>query len=523
MKQQPNLVFVFPDQYRIQSLGFWRQPPFEGLLRGGSDPVHTPNLDAFATESLVLTRATSTAPVCSPFRGMLFSGCYPDRNGVPHNCGNDRPDCTFDTNITSLTDVLTAAGYNCGYIGKYHLDYPHRFDPDRPDWYPGGWDVYTPPERRHGCSFWHSYGTFDVHKNPHYWDDSGNRHDPKRWSPLYEADVACDYIRDHAAEARRAPREERETSHGERRAPAAQDKPFALFVAHNPPHTPNGSLIDCEEEDFRRYAGRDLKQLLNRPNVDWNGNGNGTDAAPYYFAQVTGVDRAFGRILEAIDEAGIRDNTIVVFTSDHGELLCSHGERGKNRIWSESFDIPFILRYPDKIQPQTDDLLLTPVDIMPTLLGLMQDEGCKMQDLPEMDGTDYSTLWAADAAEARRAPGVPQRSSEPSSGERRASAASGHSRPTSAPFIRNKPGPRDPDGLHCGYVPDARGIKTHRHTLVFEDLQDGAPSPLLFDNDTDPHQLTPLPLEENRKLVEELTDELTKHCEMIDNRWRPPK
>ncbi len=107
-----NLVMVFPDQFRAQSLGLWSTSDFAGCLRGGGDPVHTPHLDAFARESLVLPRATSTAPVCSPYRGMLFSGCLPHRNGVPHNCGHDRPDCQLCTDRTCLTDVLAAAGYD---------------------------------------------------------------------------------------------------------------------------------------------------------------------------------------------------------------------------------------------------------------------------------------------------------------------------------------------------------------------------------------------------------------------------
>ena len=82
MRNRPNLVVVFPDQFRIQSLGFWNHTRFDGLLRGGSDPVVTPNLDAFARESLVLTRATSGAGVQS-LPGMLFSGRYPETNGVP--------------------------------------------------------------------------------------------------------------------------------------------------------------------------------------------------------------------------------------------------------------------------------------------------------------------------------------------------------------------------------------------------------------------------------------------------------
>jgi arylsulfatase A-like enzyme len=464
----PNLVVVFPDQFRIQSLGFWRQAPFAGSLRGGGDPVHTPHLDAFARQSLVLTRATSTAPVCSPFRGMLFTGCFPERNGVPTNCGHDRPDCFLRPEAVTFTDVLAAAGYACGYIGKYHLDFPHAFDPGRPDWYPGGWDVYTPPERRHGCSFWRSYGTFDEHKNPHYWNECGERHDPHRWSPLHEADVAADFIRAQAG---------------------AGKSPFALFVAMNPPHTPNASLDDCEEEDYRLYADRPLSELLVRPNV----TGAGTEAAPYYFAQVTGVDRAFGRILAALDEAGIADTTLVVFTSDHGELLCSHGERGKNRIWSECFDIPFLARLPGHTTPRTDDLLLTPVDMMPTLLGLL---GVDPTLWPAMDGSDYSGWWGGSSVRAQR--------------------------PVSVPFLRNQPGPTDATGLHRGHVPTARGIKTHCHTLVFEDLDDGAHPALLYDDAADPCQMTPLSPVAHRGLMEELSGLLTGHCERMHERWRPP-
>jgi arylsulfatase A-like enzyme len=519
MASAPNLVFVFPDQFRIQSLGFWNEPGFEGLLRGGSDPVVTPNLDGFARDSLVLTRAASSAPVCSPFRGMLFSGCYPGKNGVPTNCANDRPDCGLRDDLTTFTDVLAAAGYDCGYIGKYHLDYPHPFDESRPDWYPGGWDVYTPPERQHGCTFWHSYGTFDVHKNPHYWDVNGNRTDPKRWSPLYEADVAADYIRGHAQCRPQRPRVAgAEDLPLQRGGPAGGDRPFALFVGMNPPHTPNSSLDDCEEDDFRHYADRDLRELLNRPNVKWNGNGNGTSAAPYYFAQVTGVDRAFGRVLKAIDDAGIRDNTIVVFTADHGELLCSHGRRGKNRAWSECFDIPFLLRYPGVLQAQTDDLLLTPVDIMPSLLSLMgiSDSGSRF---PEMDGTDYSGLWIGVGGDAP---------SDLVSLEQQISGSSGvnplgarPARPSSVPYVRNRPGPRDESGMHRGYVPDARGVKTHHHTLVFEDLQDGNTTPVLYDDDADPYQVDPLPLDENGELVERLVSQLNEHCENMNDPWRP--
>ena len=140
-------------------------------------------------------------------------------------------------------------------------------------------------------------------------------------------------------------------------------------------------------------------------------------------------------------------------------------QRGKNRIWSECFDIPFLLRYPGKVAPQTDDLLLTPVDIMPSLLGLMGlagrgqevigevsslanwlaadlqaaavDRSSADRDrLPEVDGTDYSAFGSADP---------PPSTSPPP--------------PSSVPFMRNRPGPQDESGMHRGYVPDAAASK----------------------------------------------------------------
>lgn len=466
---RPNLVIVMPDQFRQQSLGCWRLPEFEGLLRGAADPVQTPHLDAFARQSLLLHRASATAPVCSPFRGMFFSGRFPEANGVAHNCGHDRPDCYLRPTVTCLTDVLAAAGYDCGYIGKLHLDFPHQFESTRPDWYPGGWDVYTPAERRHGCRFWHSYGTFDVHKNPHYWDADGERHDPQRWSPSYEADVASAYIRNED---------------GQRPA----DQPFALTVAMNPPHTPNESLEDCEEEDYRLYADRPCEELVNRPNVD---DAAATcEAAKFYFAQVSGVDRAFGQILQAIEDSGQADRTIVLFLSDHGELLGSHGRRGKNQIYAESFRIPCLLRAPG-LRPGHDPLQITAVDFMPTLLGLLGQR----QEIPDgVAGVDYSPLWLRDAP-------MPER-------------------PDAALFMRNVPGPQDDQGLHRGYRGVARGVTTAHHTLLIDDpYADEGPRIQIFDDDRDPYQQQSLPWRERPDLARELFAHCARLLRRADDPW----
>ncbi|MEM9420654.1 MAG: sulfatase-like hydrolase/transferase, partial [Planctomycetota bacterium] len=120
--RQPNLLYIFPDQYRLHALSLWRDPAFQHAIRGVSDPVETPHLDALARESVVLNQACSTHPVCSPHRAMLMSGMYPSQNGVMHmNCKEGRTQ-GLKHGITCFTDVLAAEGYDTAYVGKTHWE-----------------------------------------------------------------------------------------------------------------------------------------------------------------------------------------------------------------------------------------------------------------------------------------------------------------------------------------------------------------------------------------------------------------
>ena len=200
--ERPNVIYVFPDQYRNSSLGFWSDPEFASQVAWQGDPVSTPNLDRFAREAVVLSEAVSNFPVSSPHRGMLLSGMYPERNGVVLNCMSERPESTLREDAECIGDVFSAAGYDCAYIGKLHVDHPTKNNPQRPGTYVSDmvpeWDAYTPPERRHGFNYWYSYGTFDVHKEPHYWDTEGQRHEIREWSPQHEANKAIAYLRKEA-------------------------------------------------------------------------------------------------------------------------------------------------------------------------------------------------------------------------------------------------------------------------------------------------------------------------------------
>ena len=476
-QQRPNIVYVFPDQMRNYALEFWRQPDFQGCINSQTDPVHTPRLNQFARESVVLTSAQSNCPLSSPHRGSLLTGMYPNKSGIPLNCNSSRPISSLRTDPVCWSDVMSRAGYDCGYIGKLHAQFPTKNSPQNPGQYVEdrnpAWDAYTEPQQRHGFNYWYSYGTFDEHKNPHYWDKDGRRHDPHEWSPIYEAKKAVDYINNR---------------HGERDG----NKPFFLMVGMNPPHSPYRSLTDCMEEDYMLYADRPLDSLLVRQNA--RRDMKKAESVRYYFASVTGVDRAFGMILDALKAAGLDDNTIVVFTSDHGETMCSQGtDDPKNSPYSESMNVPFIVRYKGRLAPHTDDMLLSSPDIMPTMLGMV---GLHDSIPGVTQGRDLSPLFFAPDTKAV-------------------------ARPDAALYIQNVDGKKDADGLVLDYFPSARGLKTARYTLAVYITRDyKRKQVLLFDDKADPYQMHNLAEEPKSKpVLKQLAKRMGEILDEIDDPW----
>lgn len=455
--QHPNIIYVFPDQFRNSAMQFWSENGFSQQVRFKADPVITPHLNQFAREAVVLTSAQSNCPLSSPHRGMLLTGLYPDGNGVMLNCNDTRPISNLKQDVMAISDVLSQNGYDCAYIGKLHVDYPTKNNPQNPGTYVEDrnpvWDAFTPEERRHGFNFWYSYGTFDEHKNPHYWDSKNNRHDPKEWSPVHEAGKAIEYltgIRD-------------------------KSKPFFLMVSMNPPHSPYNSPDDCQEKDFDLYKNIPLMKLLVRPNVNQSFKSRMANA-PYYFASVTGVDREFGRILATLKELGLDKNTIVVFSSDHGETLASHVEDAKNSPYAEAMNVPFLIRYPGKLKPHVTGLLLSTPDIMPTLLSLA---GLKNSIPAGVQGHDLSSELS------RKKPSV--------------------NAPKAVLYIQNLDGMKNAEGKVISYFPGARGVKTDRYTLaIFIDRKKQLKQVMLFDDVKDPYQMHNLPVEQNKKLFQSL-------------------
>ena len=244
------------------------------------------------------------------------------------------------------------------------------------------------------------------------------------------------------------------------------------------------------EEDYNIYKDMTYKQLYVRDNADTTLSK--APAARYYFANVTGVDREFGRILAELKRLGLDKNTIVVFTSDHGETMCSQGTLDpKNSIYTESFNVPMIIRYPEKIRPHVDTTLMSSVDIMPTLLSMagLQDE------IPQSaEGQDLSSILM-EKDEACQAP-------------------------TAALYIRNVNGEVAPDGKVSGFFPVARGIRTATHTMEIAISRKGTLAGVkIFDDKADPYQMHPIDWRTNPQLFATLTDILRDKLREANDVW----
>ncbi|MDN5201898.1 sulfatase [Fulvivirgaceae bacterium BMA10] len=456
--QAPNLLIIYPDQMRGQAMGFL-----------GDEPVLTPNLDRFAGESLVLTEAVANFPICSPSRAMLMTGKYPHANGVLHNCNTLSEPFGHELKESAVcwSDILSDKGYDLGYIGKWHLDNPREPYVDTEN-NKGTikWNEWTPSHKRHGFNFWYAYGTYDHHMRPMYWKTDAGReafHFVDQWGPEHEADVAIDYIKNKS--------QERDPS-----------KPFALMVSINPPHSPYAAVPEKYKKPYETIPMDSLTKRLNIPEKGTQWGDFYRNNIKDYYAMITGVDEQFGRILKALKEEGLDKNTIVVFTSDHGNCLGIQNIGSKDYHYEESMTVPFIIRWPEKIKGGTDDLLISTPDIYPTLMELM---GFKESIPEDIMGTSYASNFLTGEGP----------------------------RPTSQLYMYVYPG--EPDV-------GRRGIRTDHYTLMINYRpnegnawwqQNQADSIELFNNYEDPYQLTNIAGTQpalEKKLSEELKQWLQK-------------
>lgn len=330
-KARPNVVFVFADQLRGCSVGY-----------AGQEPVQTPHIDRFADSGSIFNHAVSMIPVCGPYRACLVTGRTPLTTGVVIN------DIALKTSEISVADAFKAGGYDTAYIGKWHLDGPDRTAP------------VPPGERRQGFDFWMGANFEHNYHRSHFTDNDGEIRQWEGWDADAQTTETINYFDSHKDSG----------------------KPFCLFLSWGPPHHPY-RLAPQEYLDL--YNPADIKGRPNCPDVPredlWG-----------YYAQTTFLDDQFQRILDALDERGMADDTILVFTSDHGDMHGSHGVYKKQWPWSEATLVPFVVRYPGVVPAGARfDFPISVIDIMPTLLGLA---GVPVPDTVE--GVDLSPFIRGD-------------------------------------------------------------------------------------------------------------------------------
>src|SRR5690349_8785989 len=288
---RPNVLFILADEWRAQATGF-----------AGDPNARTPFLDKFAHESIRFENTISSCPVCCPYRASLMTGQYPLTNGVFIN------DVPLQPKDRTLGEVFAQAGYRTGYIGKWHLY-------GSPDGHYGRRLSYIPPEDRMGFQYWKACECTHEYNHSLYYENNDPR--PKYWSgydAIAQTEDACRFIEQHAN----------------------AQQPFFLVTSFGPPHFPYGTA----PERYRALVAG--KQIQFRPNVP---EGDREKALPIlrgYYAHIAALDDCIRSLLSTLEKQNIAENTVVIFTSDHGDMLYSQGLQMKLYPWEESLRVPFL-------------------------------------------------------------------------------------------------------------------------------------------------------------------------------------
>ncbi|MBV8207849.1 MAG: sulfatase [Acidobacteria bacterium] len=429
--RRPNIVFFFPDQVPAHELGAF-----------GGQNIATPNMDRLAAEGTSFSNALSTCPLCAPYRSMLLSGLYPTHSGMLINWLESNP------GDPSLAKTLAAAGYFTAYVGKWHLnagkmkrnglimseevrelesagDYSHRPAAETAYVRRHPESEFVPPgPARRGFQHWAAFNFHTEYKHAFYYRDTGERLWMPDYEPQSEVAMAIDFMRQALSVG----------------------QPFFIVISPHPPHQPwNAESAPAE------FVPRVRRELVRRPNVPANGP-PGAGEPRYYYAMLGAVDAAFGKLLAFLDSSGLAQDTLVVVTSDHGEMMGSHGKWEKMAPYEEAVRIPLIFRWPGCVPPRaTSDVLFTPMDHHATLSAL-----AAARTPSGMDGRDLSVAVQ----------GAPQ----------------GLGR--EAVLIANYSSHWD--YFHSEWPwPEWRGVRTRRYTYVkwFSGKEE------LFDNAADPYQM----------------------------------
>ena len=345
-KSQPNLLIIHTDQLSAWALGCY-----------GGTVVETPNVDRLATEGVRLTNFFTNSAVCTPSRGCFLTGRYPHCHGAyRNNIALDRDEITF-------ARVLKDRGYATGYSGKWHLDGTPRPGWVHPDRSMGFEDARFMFNRGHWKKI--EDGVMDpMQPTVHPYNVIG---DEQTYTSDWLTQKTLNFLKKH------------------------QGEPFCYMLSLPDPHSP----VHVRRPYDEMFDPEDMPlppTFNSESSLDWavaarsrSGFGPHNDRRrqrlqrflALYFGEVRLIDDCVGRIIEQLEQQGILDNTIVVFTSDHGEYAGEHGLSGKNELYETAYRVPLVMRWPEGIRAgQAVDKVISTVDFQPTMLNLMGYDPC---------------------------------------------------------------------------------------------------------------------------------------------------
>lgn len=348
-KKAPNILFIMADQLRRDSIA----------CNGG--PVPTPNMDRLASQGANFSNAYCVYPMCTPARAAMLTGrfCHAcnDDHGNPY-VFNERQ---LDLDEVTIAKELTRNGYRCSYVGKWHTD-------------KGANRTHVPrgPRRQGHDAVWLGRNCSTERCDPHYFTDDGEKiqlHD--KWEADMETEQAVELLR---SESKR-------------------DTPFYLTVSYTPPHR------TYKLPEYKKYLLDQAKKHITHDTVAENIpdrlKQTGYEEAVQYHANVMGIDECLGTLLDEVENLGLTENTIVVFTADHGDNLFAHGVKGKNQFYEECAAVPFIIRFPEKVKENVKtNAFFNLTDLAPTLLDLAGSP------VPErMQGKPFTSLLSGESEE----------------------------------------------------------------------------------------------------------------------------
>ncbi len=377
--KKPNILIIYPDQLRADVMGC-----------AGNPTIKTPHFDRLAEEGVRFEEAYTSFPLCTPFRSSLFTGKYNHCTGVYANHHPIPLDQDF------LPDILSRNGYQTGYIGKWHLN-----GGDAPGFVPPG-------PRRLGFDHFVGFNRGHYYLNAIYYRDTDQPYHCPRYEPDFQTDHLIEYMEGCVS--------------------SGDERPFFGMICYGAPHFPFNmpsylrNLYRPEEIPLGPTSGNtELQKQITKELLENNFPvasgvwGVGDSESPrtddeqavreylaQYYGMVANIDHNLGIILNWLDKKGLRDDTMVVLLSDHGDMAGEHGYLcgTKKTPYRQVMRAPLIIRYParfvaGRVIPSLVDVS---VDTMPTILNL-----CGLEIPDSVQGVSYLSMLDGDPVPVRNA------------------------------------------------------------------------------------------------------------------------